>query len=85
MEYSVISFDIKQENDDLFVLLPEPEELDAVIGTSKWMVKQATAEVASRGGGQGIEIATVDGPPTADATDAGCSGSSCGGNSALEW
>lgn len=49
------------------------------------MVRQATAEVVSRGGGQGIEIATVDGPPTADATGAGCSGSSCGGNSALEW
>jgi nitrite reductase (NAD(P)H) len=86
-EYSIISFDIKQENDNLLILLPEPEELDDVIGTSKWMVKRATAEVVSRGGGQGIEIATVEEPPTADTATAGCSGSgsSCGGNSALEW
>lgn len=84
-EYSIISFDIKQENDDLLVLLPEPEELDDVIGTSKWMVKRATAEVAARGGGQGIEIATVEEPPTAGTETAGCSGGSCGGNSALEW
>lgn len=59
--------------------------MDAVIGTSKWMVKQATAEVMSRGGGQGVEIATVDGPPTADATSCSGTGGSCGGNSTLEW
>jgi len=89
MEYSIISFDIKRENDDLLVLLPETEELDAVIGTSKWMVKQATAEVVSRGGGQGIEIATMEGSEssTADTVTTGCSGTggSCGGHSALEW
>ncbi|KAG1716819.1 hypothetical protein ID866_341 [Astraeus odoratus] len=84
MEYSIISFDIKQEGDDLLVLLPESEELDAVIGTSKWMVKQATAEVVSRGGGQNIEIATLSGE---DTTASGCSGTegSCNGNSTLDW
>ena len=83
VEYSVIPFDVKQEEDDLFVLLPEAEELDAVIGTNKWMVKQATVEVETRGGGKGIEIATVEGSPIM--TD-GCSGAgiSCG-DSALEW
>lgn len=85
MDYSIISFDMKQEDDNLLVLLPEPEQLDAVIGTSKWMVKQATAEAMSRGGGQGVEIATVDGPPTADTTSCSGAGSSCGGNSTLEW
>lgn len=50
------------------------------------MVKQATAEVVSRGGGQGIDIATVEGPPTETVSTA-CSGTggSCGGHSALEW
>lgn len=85
MQYSIISFDIRQEGDDLQLLLPEPEELDAVIGTSKWMIKQATAEVLSRGGGQGIEIAAdhLDGPPAAT-TGAGCNGDSCG-DSTLDW
>ncbi|KAF8137709.1 hypothetical protein EV363DRAFT_1318672 [Boletus edulis] len=84
VDYSVIPFDIKREDDNLLVLLPEPKELDAVIGTTKWMVKQATAEVISRGGGQGIEIATVDGPPS---VTAGCNGAggACAGDPALEW
>ncbi|KAI6106917.1 hypothetical protein EDD16DRAFT_1489574 [Pisolithus croceorrhizus] len=85
IQYSIISFDIRKEGDDLQILLPEPEELDAVIGTSKWMVKQATAEVISRGGGQGIEIAAehLGGPPAAT-TGAGCDGGSCG-DSTLDW
>lgn len=62
------------------MLLPEPEELDAVIGTSKWMIKQATSELVSRGGGKSIEIAGLDGGAS------GCSGDSgCSGNPALDW
>ncbi|KIJ61882.1 hypothetical protein HYDPIDRAFT_176844 [Hydnomerulius pinastri MD-312] len=87
MEYSIISFDVKQEGQDLLVLLPEFEQLDAVIGTSKWMVKQATAEVMSRGGGQGIEIAPLDESSASHNTGSACggSGTSCGGNPALDW
>ncbi|KAF8843892.1 nitrite reductase [Paxillus ammoniavirescens] len=87
-EYSIISFDVKQEGEDLLVLLPELEQLDAVIGTSKWMVKQATAEAISRGGGQSIEIAPLDDSPKQSNGSAACSGSgvSCGGgNPSLEW
>ncbi|KAF9239853.1 hypothetical protein BU15DRAFT_87858 [Melanogaster broomeanus] len=88
VEYSIISFDVKQEGDNLLVLLPETEQLDAVIGTSKWMVKQATAEVISRGGGQGIEIAALDDSSLQSNASGACGGSgmSCGsGNAALDW
>lgn len=75
---------MKQEGDDLLVLLPDSDKLDAAIGTSKWMIKQATAELASRGGGEGIEIAGVGVGPTESACSGG--GSLCGGGSAsLEW
>ncbi|KAG1862042.1 hypothetical protein DFJ58DRAFT_715324 [Suillus subalutaceus] len=46
--FFIIPFDVKQEGDDLFVLLPDSDKLDAAIGTSKWMVKQASAELSSR-------------------------------------
>lgn len=48
--YGVITFDVKTDGDNLLLLLPEPEDLDAVIGTSKWMIRQATAELLDRGG-----------------------------------
>ncbi|KAG1736104.1 uncharacterized protein EDB91DRAFT_1142842 [Suillus paluster] len=85
-DFSIIPFDVKQEIDDLLVLLPDSDTLDAVIGTSKWMVKQASAELASRGGGEGIEIAGVD--IGLSESGSACSGgkSSCsGGNASLDW
>ena len=37
--YGIIAFDAKTEGDDLMLLLPEPDDLNGVIGTSKWMVR----------------------------------------------
>lgn len=85
-DFTIIPFDVKQEGDNLFVLLPDSDSLDAVIGTSKWMVRQASAELASRGGGEGIEIAGV-GIGLSESGSA-CSGgrSACsGGNASLDW
>ncbi|KAH0839338.1 hypothetical protein J3R83DRAFT_20 [Lanmaoa asiatica] len=85
-EYSIISFNVKQEGGDLLVLLPESEQLDAVIGTSKWMVRQAATEVVSRGGGEGIEIATLQDSSLPSGGSCGGSGTSCStSNSALDW
>lgn len=85
-DFSIIPFDVKQEGDDLLVLLPDSDKLDAVIGTSKWMIKQASAELASRGGGEGIEI--VGAGPGLIESGSACSGgpSPCnGGNASLDW
>ncbi|KAG2363511.1 hypothetical protein BDR07DRAFT_1483621 [Suillus spraguei] len=85
-DFSIIPFDVKQEDDDLLVLLPDSDSLDTAIGTSKWMVKQASAELSSRGGGEGIEIAGV-GIGLSERGSA-CSGGqrSCsGGNASLDW
>ncbi|KAI3622179.1 nitrite reductase [Moniliophthora roreri] len=72
--YSILTFDAKAEGDDIYVLLPEESELDQVIGTSKWMIRQATAK-ALNSGAESIEIV---GPPSGDG------GNSCGGGT-LEW
>lgn len=85
-DFSIIPFDVKQEGDDLLVLLPDSDNLDAAIGTSKWMVKQASAELSSRGGGEGIEIANVGiGLSESGHACAGEQSSCSGGNASLEW
>ncbi|OCH89826.1 nitrite reductase [Obba rivulosa] len=72
--YSILAFDVRMEDEDISLLLPEPNALDAVIGTSKWMVRQATAELFEKGSTGGIEIV---GP--VDSDDEGMQGAnSCG-------
>lgn len=91
-QYSILSFEVKVDDDDVFVLLPPSDELDAVIGTTKWMVRQATAELFDRSpSGGSIEIV---GPHSEDVGH-GAGGTSCGngaegseplcGQSKLEW
>ncbi|KZT68487.1 nitrite reductase [Daedalea quercina L-15889] len=78
--YSILTFDVRVEGDDISLLLPEAEELDELIGTSKWMVKRQTAGIVNKGLGDGVEVSR----PTA-----GCDGQSltaaCGGDPSLEW
>ncbi|KAI0789354.1 nitrite reductase [Abortiporus biennis] len=74
--FSILAFDVKVEDGDILLLLPEPDELDAVIGTSKWMVRQGTAEALDRGGGGSIEIV---GPGEEGVSNGGC------GTKDLEW
>ncbi|KDQ57287.1 hypothetical protein JAAARDRAFT_194442 [Jaapia argillacea MUCL 33604] len=85
-DYSILAFDVKEESHNLFVLLPDSDELDAIIGTSKWMVRRATAEVVDRGGGDGIEIAgMIDSEKQQDKPSSGCASQSCGSNLVLDW
>ncbi|KAH9947040.1 nitrite reductase [Amylocystis lapponica] len=76
--YSILAFDVRAEGEDLFLLLPEIDELDAVIGTSKWMVRQATAELIDKGSEGGVEIVG----PTEEAS---CAGESACGDKKLDW
>ena len=90
--YGIITFDAKTEGDDLLLLLPEPDDLNGVIGTAKWMVRQATAELLDRTGATAGESAVEITGPTNEVLQSvgdngaggGCSGASCG-DSRLEW
>jgi nitrite reductase (NAD(P)H) len=84
-EYKVLTFDVREENDDLVMLLPEPDELDAVIGTSKWMVRQATAEMFGRGGAGQVEIVGPGGPISIDTPGSSCTGGPSCGDKKLDW
>lgn len=50
--YSIIAFDVRVDaTGDISVLLPEPNDLDAVIATGKWMIKRDTARTLDCSGG----------------------------------
>jgi len=81
--FSILTFEVKADGDDILLLLPESEELDAVIGTSKWMIRQATAELLDRGGGN-VEIVGPD--MTAESEQGAlCGGESPCGDKKLDW
>ncbi|RPD71067.1 nitrite reductase [Lentinus tigrinus ALCF2SS1-7] len=87
--YGVVTFDVKTDGDDVLLLLPEPEDLDIVMGTSKWMVRQATAELIDRGATQQSTVEIVGPTESVEAAsgvavEQGCSGSSCNGEK-LDW
>ncbi|EMD41313.1 hypothetical protein CERSUDRAFT_146196 [Gelatoporia subvermispora B] len=84
--YSILAFDVRVEDGDIALLLPEPEDLDAVIGTSKWMVRQATAELLEKGSSGGIEIVGPDGDEDGTPATASCGtqGIACG-SSKFDW
>ncbi|PIL30050.1 hypothetical protein GSI_07962 [Ganoderma sinense ZZ0214-1] len=84
--YGIVTFEVKTEGEAVLLLLPEAEDLDGVIGTAKWMVRQATAEMLDRVSESTVEIV---GPgesvlqPEPGVGGAGC-GSACGDRK-LEW
>ncbi|KAF8599087.1 nitrite reductase [Ceratobasidium sp. AG-I] len=85
-EMKILTFDAKEEDGQIFVLLPEPDALDAVIGTSKWMIRQATAEAYGKGSAGMIEIVGPDGRVAPEIAKASCADGSSGcGDSKLEW
>ncbi|KAL1940535.1 hypothetical protein VTO73DRAFT_7970 [Trametes versicolor] len=82
--YGIIPFQVKVDGEDLSLLLPDEGDLDAVIGTSKWMVRQATAELLSKTAESTVEIvgpsdAILTGEPQA------CGGGTSCGDAKLDW
>ncbi|KAF8076090.1 nitrite reductase [Lyophyllum atratum] len=84
-EYAIMAFEVKEEDGKIFLKLPEPNLLDEVLGTSKWMVGQAKQEVEVLGSKR-IEIVGPTGVRSAAAVQGnGCDGNSCATNNAFEW
>ena len=81
--YSIVAFETREQDGEISLLLPTSDELDAVMGTSKWMITQSMAEAYGRGGAGQIEIIGPDGRLTVQ-SQSSCGGSSCGDKN-LEW
>jgi len=82
-EYQILTFDAREAPDspgDIQVLLPPEEELDAVLGTERWLVRQAQSEALGLNAATQIDIV---GPSSTNAGQS-CAGGGCGSNG-LEW
>lgn len=55
-EYKILAFSVKIIDSDVYLLLPPEEELDALIGSKRWMIRKATAQVFGRNKASAIEI-----------------------------
>ncbi|KIJ36943.1 hypothetical protein M422DRAFT_61081 [Sphaerobolus stellatus SS14] len=77
-DYSIITFEVKEENGYIYLLLPELQDLDEVLGTEKWMVRAAASQGYEAVGATQVELVGPDGR-----VQSGCTGDSCGGK--LDW
>jgi nitrite reductase (NAD(P)H) len=87
IDYSIITFEVKEQDGDVYLLLPPESDLDDAIGTSKWMVKQATADVYGRGAATAVEPNAIElvGPKDEiDPNGGRTAGAGCG-DSKLDW
>lgn len=77
----------KEENGDVLLKLPEPELLDAVLGTAKWMVRQAKKEAITLGSKHIEIVGPVEDLGVASVAMESCNtGTSCGtGGGQLDW
>ncbi|WVF71032.1 nitrite reductase [NAD(P)H], large subunit [Kwoniella sp. CBS 6097] len=89
-EFKILTFEARSTaSGSVEVLLPPAEDLDNVIGSSKWMVKKATAEALGRNAATSIDIVAPNGELADGAKEeresalSGCEGA-CG-DSKLEW
>lgn len=100
-DYSIMTFEAKMEEDKdlVYLKLPPTEALDAVLSTSKWMLRRATEESDALAGGQSHSV-EITGPLDMDqlekspssgpqkqpgAAPAKSAKASCGEQSSLDW
>lgn len=85
-----MAFEAKEENGDILLLLPPSDDLDSLIGTSRWMVRKATAEAYGKNLATALEIVGPSDAAVAmelgDEAPAPAGVHACGsGASKLEW
>ncbi|KAF9569383.1 nitrite reductase NiiA [Agrocybe pediades] len=88
--YKIMTFEIKEDNGDILLKLPDPRAIDDVLGTSKWMLKKARGEIFEKNASSHIEIVAPNVPesensPLTNITSLAGGFSCLAGNKNLEW
>ncbi|MCO5555801.1 hypothetical protein L7F22_009346 [Adiantum nelumboides] len=71
-DYQIMTFKCKEEDGKVFINLPDTDSLDAILSTSKWMIRKAKEESHILAGGKpnelssGVEIAEIKDEVTAE-------------------
>jgi nitrite reductase (NAD(P)H) len=80
-DYQILTFEARENPDntnEIQLLLPPKEDIDAILGTEKWLVRQAQSEALGLNAATQIKIVGAQGEITVRGTG------ECGSN-ALEW
>jgi nitrite reductase (NAD(P)H) len=83
-EYQILTFIAREtpnNSGDIQLLLPPESDIDAVLGTEKWLVRQAQSEALGLNAATQIDIV---GPGIGAEPEAATCGGGCGSNK-LEW
>jgi nitrite reductase (NAD(P)H) len=78
-EYQILAFEAREDSGDIQLLLPPRDDLDAILGTEKWMIRQAQSEALGLNKATQIDIVGLQGREEAVACESGC------GSNKLEW
>lgn len=81
-----MTFDAKEEDGAVWLLLPETDDLDKVLAVDKWMIKKATSEAYAKGSAGTLEIigpSGMSGPMGKLGDGKGGVLEACGGK--IEW
>ena len=87
-EYQILTFDVREDpsgTGDVEVLLPPEHDIDAVLGTDKWLLRQAQSEALGLNAAAKVEIVVPSNaePELAEGGVDNCGGG-CGDNK-LSW
>jgi len=77
-----MAFDAREDPDgsgDIYLLLPPKDDVDAILGTEKWLVRQAQSEALGLNAATQINIVGPQDRTQPQACQTGC------GSNKLEW
>ncbi|KAJ7512051.1 nitrite reductase [Mycena galericulata] len=81
-DYQILTFEARENPDntnEIQLRLPPKDDIDAVLGTEKWLVRQAQSEALGLNAATQVEIVGAQGDARSPGASAGC------GSGALEW
>ncbi|KAF5354806.1 hypothetical protein D9756_005269 [Leucocoprinus leucothites] len=88
-DYSILTFEarLNEAGGEIQVLLPPKEDMDAVLGTEKWLIRQAESEALGLNAATQVEMVGInEHTHSQDTNSSGCSGVSAAcGDKRLEW
>jgi nitrite reductase (NAD(P)H) len=86
-DYSILTFEARLSNfgDAVEILLPPKEDMDAVLGTEKWLLRQAESEALGLNAATQVEMVGIDEHYTQETSPGSCSSIAACGDKRLEW
>ncbi|KAF9446723.1 nitrite reductase [Macrolepiota fuliginosa MF-IS2] len=86
-DYNILSFEARQvePTGEIQLLLPPKEDMDAVLGTERWFIRQAESEALGLNAATQVGMVGIDGYEINGQGGNECSGVASCGDKSLEW